>query len=287
MKFMPIIQHSSELDYITTQLLAKACKELAVEFSPIIADEFDFSSPTNISGDDFLYRVSIDDLSKQVEQVLLLNSNVRHFYTDLTTGVLKADNVFEASLIHQKHGLPIIPTIFNLPLDKERLATYADVLGGFPLILKATGGSHGVGVIKIDSLSSLSSIADFLSSKNQDSTSRFILRKYIHFKSHARLITLEDRVIASIEYHKQGEEFRTNVGSELKVTPQDFGEKVNRIAIDSIKMLGWKFGGVDILLDEDGSAWIAEVNLPCFFPRAQEITGIDIAKEIVQYALKR
>jgi glutathione synthase/RimK-type ligase-like ATP-grasp enzyme len=56
------------------------------------------------------------------------------------------------------------------------------------------------------------------------------------------------------------------------------------MAIDAVSVLELKFGGVDLLFDADGNAHIAEVNFPTDFGCCQEITGIDIATMMLEFA---
>ncbi|KKQ44614.1 MAG: hypothetical protein US63_C0025G0019, partial [Candidatus Moranbacteria bacterium GW2011_GWC2_37_8] len=47
-----------------------------------------------------------------------------------------------------------MPKTLNLfSRDRDLLQKYVEFLGGFPIIIKSLGGSHGVGVMKIDSFS--------------------------------------------------------------------------------------------------------------------------------------
>lgn len=259
-------------------LLQAAVDARNIELVPVVVEDFDFTRVPEIAPGDGLYRVATGGAACRVEQ-LLLNPGVVSLYTDPMVGIGKLDNVVACSVVHQQAGLPIIPTVFDLPQDRTQLQNAVDALGGFPIIIKAMGGSHGVGVMKLDSMDSLSSVADYLSGTDD----AFIMRQYLHYTAHARLIVLGDRVISSIEYKKVPGDFRSNVGTTLQVLPKDFGSEINQLAVESVRVLRYEFGGVDILIDADGQPYIAEVNFPCFFPRAQHITGHDIAGEMVAY----
>ena len=70
------------------------------------------------------------------------------------------------------------------------------------------------------------------------------------------------------------------------VQPKKFDACVEDIAVRACKALGLEFGGVDIMITDDG-AKVAEVNYPCFFPRCQMLTGTDIAGKMVEYLEKK
>ncbi len=283
MKRLYIIVNKSYPTQVSFTLLNQSAKEKGVEVIPIVVEEFDFLQPPSFSSEDGLYRISTSETSRLIEK-FLINKEVLSFYQNYEYCVGKFDNVIETTLLHQKNGLPIIPTILYSPYSSaELLKQYARSLNGFPLILKSIGGQHGVGVIKVDSLSSLYSLSDYIRSKSD----LFILRKFIDCKQHARLIVLGEKVIDSIEYKMVKDDFRSNVGEKLHVLPQRFSQEIEDIAVQSVKILGLQFGGVDILIDQNNQGFIAEVNFPCFFPRCQLLTGTDISGMMVNFLIEK
>ncbi len=266
----------------TFDLLKKSAEDRNINVKPIYTEDFDFSTSLVLSKNDSIYRISTDKKSCLVEK-FLASIDVISFYKNHIDCIGKLDNVLECTLIHEKLNLPIIPTIYSLPRDKNLLRKYSDKLNKFPIIIKSTGGQHGVGVMKIDSLESLYSISDYLSQEKND----FILREFIDYVEHARLIVLGNKVISSIEYKRVKDDFRSNVGKNLEIINKNFGEKINDIAIKSVNSLGYEFGGVDILIDKEGNPFIAEVNFPCYFPRAQEYTDIDISGQMIDFLINK
>ncbi|MDX9970321.1 MAG: hypothetical protein RBS56_00230 [Candidatus Gracilibacteria bacterium] len=266
----------------TLDLLKKSAEERNISVIPIYSEDFDFSENLILTKEDALYRLSIDKRSELVEK-FLINENVTTFYHSINACVSKLDNVIEATLIHKKNNLPIIKTIFSLTNNKELLKMYAKELNNFPLIIKSVGGQHGVGVMKIDSLESLFSISDYLHKQNDS----YILRQFIDYTEHARLIVLGNSVISSIEYKRVTDDFRSNVGKELTLINKKFDPTIEDIAVKAVSSLGFDFGGVDILIDKSGLPFIAEVNFPCFFPRAQQYSNIDISGKMIDFLLNK
>lgn len=266
----------------TIKLLKKSAKERNIKFEEIYSDSYEFTKFPTLRKDDMLYNVCVDHRSRTLEKCII-NNDVSTFCINNNTGLHSYDNVIDATIIHSKNNLPIIKTVFDITRDRKTLINYVDFLEGFPIIIKSTDGSHGIGVIKIDSLDSLFSIVDVLLNENN----MFIMRKFINYKQHARLIVLGDRVISSIEYKKIENDFRSNVGKELNIVAKDFGKKIEDSAIKAVHVLGYEFGGVDILIDDKDNFYVAEVNYPCFFPRAQQTTGIDISGSMIDYLMKK
>jgi glutathione synthase/RimK-type ligase-like ATP-grasp enzyme len=269
-----IYQHDTNTS--TVELLTNSAIQRGIAVHPIITEYFDFTQPIELTVDDGLYRISSDPQSILIEK-FLINYKVASFYATYKDCISNVENVVEATLIHQKVGLPVIPSISSLTQDKNRLLEYANFLGGFPLVIKAAGGHHGVGVMKIDSLDSLTSVTDYIVNQRND----VMLRQYIDYKTHARLIVLGDKVIDSVEYERgDNNDFRN---SELMVQPKIFSPELEQIAIQAVTVLGFTFGGVDILIDRHDKPYLAEVNFPCYFTRTQEITGKDIAGQMIDY----
>ena len=282
MKFYAIINRGTNLT--TRSMLEESCRQRGIDFVTLDPKNHDFTSLQAIEPGSVLYKVSTDPRSTTLF-AYLVNDKVATVFESPNRAVATYDNVFGASLIHQRSNLPIIPTVFDLTRDPKKLQNYVERLGGFPIIVKAGGGSHGVGVMKFDSFDSLKSVTDYLLTRGDKP--QFIMRKYIDYAAHARLIVLGDQVIDSIRYHRVPGDFRSNVGKDLKVETKSFDREIERAAIGSVKALEAEFGGVDILIDQQGKGYIAEVNVPCFFPRTQLATGTDIAGALVDHLVKK
>lgn len=271
-------------DKTTFDLLKKSAEERSICVKVIYTEDFDFTENLTLSSNDAIYRISTDFKSQIIEKTLI-NENVICLYDSYVNCIGKMDNVLESSLMHSKLNLKIIPTIFTLPQNKEQIKKYTEFLGGFPIILKTLGGMHGVGVMKIDSIDSLSSILDYLNSKSET----IILRKFIKHKEQARIIVLGDKVVAN-HTNFTSEDFRTNVGNNnsRKRLVKEYDEKIKNMAIKAVRSLGYEFGGVDILFEEEtNNPYIAEVNFPCFFPTTQHLTNIDISRKMIDFLINK
>lgn len=268
---------------VTIELLQNACASLNVHFQEIIVEQYDFSTPILLSAEDGLYNVSDFHDACMLEKTLI-NAEVNTLYSETNacyTKTVDADDVTTYLLLRER-GLPVVETVLFIP-SRKSIASAADLLGGFPLIMKAGGGAHGVGVMYIDSMKALLSTADYLRKMN----SECIVRKFVGNATHGRFIVLGNSVVDSIEYRAPENDFRTNVGSNPTVMSKQFDNAVNRIAVDAVHALGYEFGGVDILIDDSGKPHILEVNFPCYFARAQQCSNIDIAEMMVQYLMNK
>lgn len=267
----------------TFSKIEKACKHRGVELVVLESNKIDYSNLPRLKKGDMLYRITDDKRSLNL-QSHLINPEVSSFFITHKKQYPSAES-WPSVILHRRAGLPIIPTIIDLPRERALIDKYVKSLDGYPIVIKVQGGSHGVGVIRADSSDSLYSILDYL---KENTRLPVALRKYIDFKSHARLIVLGNKVIDSIEYIRPAGDFRSNAGSRPKVAPKKFPAKVEKAAVKAVRTIGYEFGGVDILIDNDGkSFYIAEVNFPCNFSRSQDTTGVDIAGAMVDYLMEK
>jgi len=238
-----------------------------------------------------LYRVSTRAKAATIESMLvLLHPGI--FTTIYRPKTLPLSSRPFRELCEQiSAGLPIIPTRIVDETwqhkDTKELTEKVNSLGGFPIIIKTLGLSHGQGVRKAEAVNELQAIlaqTDF----NENS---IILRKYLAHYRHYRLIVINNKAVAAIEYHVPADDFRTNASEEPQVSAvklADLDKTVIAIAIEGVHLRASILGGVDILVDQsDNSLYLAEVNVPCYFTRAETPTGIDISGQLITAMLTK
>lgn len=268
MKFYALHVPGVENDRL--ELLRAACRKLKVPFQALDPESFDFSKSSPVKKGDIVYRASRGKLLRFFEDYIAVPGSIT-FYRDI--GNRKTD-----PFLLGKHDIPVPQTIFCAGRKRDRLMEYVKRLGGFPVVLKALGGTRGMGVLKVDSFSALVSLADFLLGQGK----MFVLKKYLPVRTSARFIVLGYNVISSLEYIATDRDFRTNSSKKLKVKPKKYSKSLEELAVRATHSMGWEFGGVDILI-HDGKPYVSEVNFPCNFVRAQTLTRRDIALQMVQY----
>lgn len=270
------------LNTSATASFKKVCLDRSVEFNHINPTTFDFTDPSQIPAPgDLLYRASTSSksgLARTIER-WLLHDKVATLYNSYEQSLIQSPASY---IIHHKHNLSIPKTVWHVPRSRKLIRKYVDYVGGFPLIIKAIGGSHGVGVMKIDSLPSLYSIIDYL----RASGTEIIMRQFIDSTTSARHIVLDDKILASIEYSAPKDDFRSNAAKIPTVKEKIFPDFVNDLAIQAVATSNFLFGGVDILIDGD-KAYIVEMNFPCNFSRAAKATNTDIAGQILDHLIEK
>lgn len=273
---------SSQPNRESFDLLAAAAKKQGYEVVPLESAKANFSKIPKLNNGDFLYRKSTDQTSARLE-ALLMNDELITFYGSQPSLVQRSRSSWSGAITLQKNGINIIPTVFHLDLNSQKtLAESVESLGGFPVIVKSSGGAHGNGVFRFDSIESLWSARPLL--MEYASEEKAVLRKYIKHDYHARLIVVGGRVVDSIEYIAPKNDFRTNNLESPKVNPRKFPPEAENLAVLATKTLNLEFAGVDLLFDEPSKQYyVAEVNFPCNFSRCQLATGVNIADILVDF----
>lgn len=282
MKFYCLIVDEAQKQTRSYRYLEQACRDRNLEFVPLVAATFDYSQDMQsvLDPSSIFFRMGIGKRTMLLE-ALLVREDSATFYSDVRFLFMRG--TWGPTIVQQNAGLPVIPTIFNIDRSQEdQFEKYVKSLGGFPVVLKASGGSHGGSVLRVDSLESLRSVVGYVTAADKGS---FALRKYISDATHLRFVVVGNEVDA-IHYLPQPGDFRTNAVTTPQVETfarTDKNAFLFDLAIQTVMAEGLEFGGVDVLLDAAGDPYIAELNFPCNFSRNQMTTSVDIAGQMVDH----
>lgn len=120
---------------------------------------------------DLLFRSAITSKAVEVQR-RMISATCAGFHTNwLRVFSGQSSSYF----LHKAHGLPVIPSFSGIPDSEGALKQCVEELGPFPQIIKVTGHSLGVGVMRVDSLESMRSVLDYVQSLKVD----VLIRKYI------------------------------------------------------------------------------------------------------------
>ena len=261
--------------------LQKASQKLDINFYPLITEKLDLTS-FSPSSHDLFYCLTIDPLSRFVERYLISSYSLTTFYRDNTHLTYTPPPLVTFFALKQAN-LPTVPFLTLNSNHRPYLKKVTQLMGGFPLIIKVPGGSVGVGVIKVDSFSSFTSIIDWFLKHHHN----LLIQPYIPHQRNFRLVVVGNKVIAAKANIKISEEFRLNVKDQHKEEAIDPSSNLKRLAIKAVKVLGIETGGVDIIEAQDGQYYLTEVNFPHNFWPTQQVTKIDIAYYMVKHLLSK
>ena len=178
-------------------------------------------------------------------------------------------------------GVPAPPTVRVPSIAPGALARAVEALGGFPIIVKQPG-QNSVGVIRVGDMSTLNGVARLLGVEERP----LRLRAYIHHEVQHRVFVLRGRVIEAVQFTPAPNEFRTNRSHRRGMSREPLPAHLARIAVQAAAAVGVGFGGVDILIDQEGRPWVTEVNSPCSFQRTVKAFGSPIALEVLRALLE-
>ena len=153
---------------------------------------------------------------------------------------------------------------------------------GFPMMAKVAIGGRGKGVFYIENEKTLQPILDYLNIRDRNPV---ILQKCITESAgkDIRVFVIGNQAVAAMERISQTKDVRANVAVGGRGTSFDVTPDIEHIALEAAKAMQLEIAGVDILLSTSGPV-VIEVNACPVFSELQEVTGINIAEKIIEYA---
>lgn len=257
----------------TRAQLARACALHDVAYVELDEEEWRGTLPPG----SLLYRASTSQEACVLEQ-RLCGAHIATAYAHPLGPHIIYDT---QSLWLGRLGIPIPKTIHALPPTLEAARHAAERLGGYPLVLKVPGRSHGVGVLKLDTPEALAGVLDLVWASGGGGS----LMEYIRPAVHWRVIVVGVEVAASYVNPERPEDFRTHVEERRELFEATLPEEARRVALESCAALGLEMGGVDVLVREDGEVFVLEVNAPCYFGHPWEVVGVDVAGALLKHLL--
>lgn len=197
----------------------------------------------------------------------------------------------DKSLTHltlMKAGIPMPETIIA-PFTYENIGytnvEFLDEVGsflGFPMVVKECFGSFGQQVYLVKDMEELRDKVRQIGSKPM------LFQKYIHttFGRDLRLQVVGNEVVASMLRFSNTGDFRANLTIGGKMKPHTPTKRQWELAVESCKILGLDFGGIDLLFDDQDEPIVCEVNSNAHFKNIYDCTGINVADRIMNYLLE-
>lgn len=197
--------------------------------------------------------------------------------------VLRAKNKLRTLQILTGHNIPVPRSIVVRKI--EYIDEAIKKLGGCPVVLKNPFGNQGVGVAIVESPRALYSALDIVWKKKNDSNI-ILVQSYIAEAagSDYRAFVLGDKVVAAMKRTAKPGDFRSNIGSGGSGENTVLTNEEKKMAVRASQALGLKMSGVDILRSKSGPL-IMEVNSNPGFVGISKATGIDVASEVIKYAV--
>ena len=190
-----------------------------------------------------------------------------------------AKNKFLSLQILCRSGIPVPETLMTR--SPATIKEAIKRLGGLPVVLKLFRGSQGKGVMLGENIASVDSILTAVWAIGFD----IILQKYLKETrgEDIRILVLGNEVIATMKRTPAKGDFRSNIHQGGSVKKVVITAEEKQMALTACRALGLKLAGIDIMRTRKGPL-VLEVNASPGFEGMEKITGINIARKIVEYA---
>ncbi len=192
--------------------------------------------------------------------------------------IAAARHKFHSLRILAQHDLPI-PSSLTVGSAAFLEGAVAE-MGNYPFILKPFHGTHGTGVMLLDTPTSLTSAVDALCDLHED----YVIQPFIAEAGGVdiRVLVVGGKAIAAMRRSAPVGEFRANVHRGASGEAVSLPDEYTNIAIKAADALELEVAGVDLLQTNAGPV-VLEVNPSPGFEELESVTGINIADAIIEF----
>mgnify|MGYP006289232437 CR=1 FL=1 len=155
-------------------------------------------------------------------------------------------------------------------------------LGGYPLVGKAVSSRQGRDVELLKGPEA----AEWYLHRHLDPARGLLLQRFLPPRGRRdfRVLVIGGRVVGSMELQACAGDFRSNFHVSGWSRPTNLGAEQERIALDSVRLLGLSIAGVDLIEDSQAGCLVLEVNSTPGFKGLEAASGLDIADAIIVHA---
>lgn len=154
---------------------------------------------------------------------------------------------------------------------------------GWPAVVKIMAGSYGKGVYKVEDKAHFSDFIDFCHGINTDEA--ILVQEFMPTCPGVdlRVFVVGNKVLGAMQRTSKDGSFKANItrggiGENYPLT-----DEIEDLALRVAHSLGLEIAGVDLLFGPDGFV-VCEANSAPGFEGFEKATGINVAREIIDYA---
>jgi len=282
--------------YPSAKKIKISCENKGYGFYPILipgssyVSDIDQNSPNIIIRD--VKTRKIIELEPENTIVIIRGSVIHDQNISSFLTYLESKNVF---IINNKEAIALCANKYNttvklrtggVPVPRtclinniRELDEVLEKIGGqFPVILKTLRGSAGIGVSKIDSKESLTGVLQSLWKHR----AQLLLQEFIESDYDVRTIILDGKIVSVMKRNKIKGDFRSNFSLGGTVETYKLSPKEEKVVLDSAKLSGAFFCGVDHMVS-NGQPYVIEVNASPGSKGMQKATGINVIEVLMTY----
>lgn len=211
--------------------------------------------------------------------VVLRQLEVMGIYSvNSSSGILKSRDKLRSLQLLSAEGIGLPHTVFTHRNDYP--GEEIQRLGGAPVVLKLIEGTHGVGVMLLNTDSAAKSVMEAFGGVDTN----ILLQEFIKEANgeDIRCLVVGDQVIASMLRKGKDGEFRSNLHQGGSATIVDISDQERETAIGAARAMGLGVCGVDLLRSSRGPV-VMEVNSSPGLKGIEQSTNIDVAGKIIEF----
>lgn len=278
--------------YHPNQRLAEAaenCGHKAILIHPYriwpVIEKGDFKL-ANLPEDDFPEAVLPRQGSSIGDSCLWL---IRHFYKmglpiiNRPKAIETAKNQFLSLQKLASSGIDIPETVFiNAP---EGFTTAVSWLGGFPVVAKQVSSRQGSGVMLLKKAEDVDRCID----EHFNPKDGLIVQQFIppRDRRELRVMIIGNQIAGAMELTPKPGDFRGNYHLSGTGKWVELTSPIRELAIGSAVAIGLEIAGVELITDTKGKTVVIEVNYSPGFKGMESVTGLNIARKIIDYIVHR
>lgn len=157
---------------------------------------------------------------------------------------------------------------------------------GFPCVVKIFAGSYGKGVYLVHSKQELQDFIEFAHGIKSDEA--IIVQEYIDTApgTDVRVLVVGNKVLGAMKRMSKDGSFKANITRGGIGENYPLNDRIIEIALQTKNVLGLDIAGIDLLFDGNDYK-LCEANSAPGFKGFEKYTGVDVAKEIIDYAKQK
>ncbi|MEI7604519.1 MAG: RimK family alpha-L-glutamate ligase [bacterium] len=212
---------------------------------------------------------------------LLRYSGVKVMDNNLEQVGYNIDKIRDSILFHV-NNIPY-PKSINV-LDEDDFTDSCNEMG-YPVIVKHTGSGKGQGVYKFDDIGDVEDFIEKIEEKGKK-LQTYLIQEFVPYVMDIRVLVISGNVVGAMQRIPKEGEFKANFSRGGSVKMIEIDDETRELARKAAEVTRATNAGVDVLVAENGTKYILEVNRTPGFEGFEKATGMDIATLIIEEAIK-
>lgn len=282
--------------YPSAKKLKYACEQRGILFVPILIPGATYVSEIDLNNPNIVIRniktkkvleLDPDNTVVIIRGSVINDQTISSMLTYMESkGLFVINNKDAINLCANKYNTTVKLMAGGVPVPRTCLINKINELpqalkkigNQFPIVLKTLRGSAGIGVSRIDSQESLTGVLQALWKHR----AQLLVQEFLECDFDVRTIVLDGKIISCMKRNKIGGDFRSNFSLGGTVEPYKLTKEEEKVVLDSARLCGTFFCGVDHMV-VDGNPLVIEVNASPGSKGMEKATGVNIIEILMDY----